>query len=82
MICTYILECDDKTYYVGSTNDLDRRISEHEGGKSRYTKKKLPVRLVFKKEFEDIKKARKFENFIKRQRNRNLYNKLINGAFV
>ncbi len=82
MICSYILKCNDNTYYVGSTRNFDRRILEHEGGKSKYTKKKLPVELVFKKEFQSLKEARKFEDFIKKQRNRNFYNKLINGAFV
>ncbi|MBI4098375.1 MAG: GIY-YIG nuclease family protein [Candidatus Levybacteria bacterium] len=76
------MQCNDKTYYVGSTNNFDRRILEHESGQSKYTKKKLPVKVVFKKEFQNLKQARKFEYFIKRQRNKDFYSKLINGAFV
>ena len=82
MICAYILECSDGTYYVGSTNNLDRRLNDHEKGQSRYTKSRLPVKLVYNKEFDTLTKARKFEYFIKRQRNGEFYRKLINGAFV
>ena len=40
----YILECSDGSYYTGITNDLDRRVQEHnEGGASRYTRSRRPV---------------------------------------
>jgi len=43
----YILECGDKSFYTGITNDLDRRIKAHqEGVASRYTRSRLPVRLI------------------------------------
>jgi len=44
---TYIVQCSDDSYYVGSTWDLDRRIAEHNlGAGARYTAKRKPVRLV------------------------------------
>jgi len=44
----YMLECADKTLYTGITNDLDRRMAEHEAGKgARYTKGRGPFRLVY-----------------------------------
>jgi len=76
MICAYILECSDGTYYVGSTNNLDRRLNDHDKGQSRYTKSRLPVKLVYNKEFGTLAEARKFEYFIKRQRNGEFYRKL------
>lgn len=79
---TYILECADKTYYVGSTNDLDRRFAEHTRGKNKWTKNRRPVKLVFKRTFQHLAEARKFEYFIKRQRNKHFYKKLISAAFV
>jgi len=43
----YILECSDKTLYTGITNDLDRRISQHNEGKgAKYTRGRGPVALV------------------------------------
>lgn len=64
---TYILECADSTYYVGSTNDIKRRIREHESGKGGiYTSTRLPVKLkrVFK--FESVQKAFRFEHRVKK----------------
>jgi len=44
----YILECADGSYYVGSTVDLARRLSEHqEGLGAGYTRRRRPVRLVW-----------------------------------
>jgi putative endonuclease len=54
----YILECSDKTYYTGSTWDLDRRFQEHsEGIGSNYTSKRLPVILKYSLFFDSIKDA-------------------------
>jgi putative endonuclease len=45
----YILLCSDDSYYVGVTNDLERRLMEHQEGEkgSLYTSKRLPVQLVY-----------------------------------
>lgn len=44
----YMLECSDGTYYVGSTRDLEYRLSEHQEGKgAKYTSRRLPVKLVY-----------------------------------
>ena len=54
----YILECCDGSYYVGSTKDLGKRLSEHENGTgSNYTCKRLPVKLVYCEEYERIDDA-------------------------
>jgi predicted GIY-YIG superfamily endonuclease len=43
----YILKCGDGTLYTGITNDLDRRVRQHNNGTaSRYTRSRLPVNLV------------------------------------
>ncbi len=54
----YILECSDKSFYVGSTVNIERRLWEHQNGLGAvYTKKRLPVKLVFAEEFERIDEA-------------------------
>lgn len=54
----YILECVDGSYYTGSTNNLERRICEHqEMHGANYTKKRLPVKLVYYEEFSKIDDA-------------------------
>ncbi len=51
----YILECADGSYYVGSTNNLERRIWEHnEGIGAKYTARRRPVKLVYAAEFASI----------------------------
>ncbi|GAA5106033.1 hypothetical protein GCM10023339_02540 [Alloalcanivorax gelatiniphagus] len=59
---TYIVECADGSYYVGSTWDLERRISEHnEGLGAAYTKRRRPVRLVWAADFERVDEAYAYE---------------------
>lgn len=44
----YILKCGDGSFYTGITNDLERRLENHNNGcASRYTRSRLPVRLIF-----------------------------------
>ncbi len=58
MAWVYILKCNDDTYYTGSTKDLDRRIEQHQIGLgANYTKKRLPVKLVYSEEYKRIDDA-------------------------
>jgi putative endonuclease len=58
MAFVYILKCSDDSYYVGSTTDLTKRIEEHNNGLgANYTKKKLPVKLVYYEECQSIETA-------------------------
>ena len=59
---TYILQCANGEYYVGSTIDLARRLSEHQSGLGgKFTSSHLPVRLVYKEEYSSITQAFKRE---------------------
>lgn len=54
----YILECCDGTYYTGSTVDVEKRLYEHRSGNgANYTKKRLPVKLVYFEEYARIDEA-------------------------
>ena len=62
----YILSCSDNTLYTGWTNDLERRINVHSSGKgAKYTRGRLPVKLVYFEKFNDKKLAMKREYAIK-----------------
>ena len=67
MCYTYILKCSDGTYYTGWTNDLDKRLKAHNGGKSgaKYTRNRRPVTLVYYEEFQGKQEAMKREYAIK-----------------
>jgi UV DNA damage endonuclease len=62
----YILRCADGSLYTGITNDLERRIEQHNAGTaSRYTRSRLPVQLVYQEEPTTKSKALKRELAIK-----------------
>jgi putative endonuclease len=55
---TYILECVDGSFYTGSTKDLEKRLWEHNNGiGANYTKKRLPVELLYYEEYPRIDQA-------------------------
>jgi putative endonuclease len=64
----YILKCADKTLYVGCTNNLEKRLKQHNDSKSgaHYTKIRRPVVLVHSEEFTTLLEARGREAEIKR----------------
>ncbi len=75
---TYIVECADGSLYCGWTNDLDKRIADHNAGKgAKYTKPRLPVKLVYHEEFDTKEEAMSREWHIK-QLGREEKLKLIN----
>ncbi len=58
MAWMYILECADGSYYVGSTNYLERRLLEHQEGRgARYTTRRLPVKLIYTEEYSFVAEA-------------------------
>lgn len=63
----YIIECSDKTYYVGCTNGLERRLKQHNESKwgAHYTKIRRPVTLKYSEQFETLIEARRREAEIK-----------------
>ncbi len=65
MYYVYILHLINKSYYVGSTNDLKNRIEDHNKGKSPYTKKFRPVKLIYYSAFKTMNKALLFEKYLK-----------------
>ena len=62
----YILRCGDGSYYTGHTDNLDKRIAEHEAGEAdAYTSARLPVTPVFSQEFSSRSEALACERQIK-----------------
>lgn len=66
----YILECADTSLYVGSTNDLQKRLKEHNGSKNgaHYTKTRRPVVLRYSEELTTYGESRSREAEIKRMK--------------
>ena len=67
MYYTYILKCVDNSYYTGVTNNVERRLWEHNEGitDDSYTKSRLPVCLVYYEEYQNVNDAIAREKQIK-----------------
>ena len=63
----YVLECSDDSYYIGVSNNVEKRFHEHATGINRncYTYTRRPLKLVFSEIFSDPNSAIAFEKKIK-----------------
>jgi putative endonuclease len=68
MYYTYLLVCSDNSLYCGSTNNLEKRVHQHNHAKNgaHYTKIRRPVELVYSEEYATYSEARSREAEIKR----------------
>ncbi len=63
---TYILQCRDGSFYTGWTNDLEKRVRDHNTGKgAKYTKARRPVELIYFETFHTKEEAMQREYAIK-----------------
>ncbi|MCF2876220.1 MULTISPECIES: GIY-YIG nuclease family protein [unclassified Tenacibaculum] len=78
----YILKCSDEFLYTGMTNNMERRLKEHNEGlnKNCFTFKRRPLQLMFHQKFEDVNEAIYFEKKIKKW-SRQKKMSLINGDY-
>ncbi|MCI7326846.1 GIY-YIG nuclease family protein [Hornefia butyriciproducens] len=76
---TYILRCGDGSLYTGWTNNLEKRLEAHNAGRGgRYTRSRLPVKLVYYESFDTKNEAMRREAAIKKL-TRQEKEKLIKG---
>ncbi|MDO8517862.1 MAG: GIY-YIG nuclease family protein [bacterium] len=66
MYWVYALKSNIQKYiYVGMTNDIDRRIAEHNAGRAKTTKPYAPFKLIYSETAGDRQSARKREKYLK-----------------
>ncbi len=66
MWTVYILRCKDRSFYTGITNDLKRRLTQHRSGNaSKFTRSRLPVKLIYAEPAADRAEAGRRERRIK-----------------
>ncbi|KJQ76128.1 GIY-YIG nuclease superfamily protein [Streptococcus infantis] len=81
----YVVECRDGSYYTGYTTDVKKRVAVHNSGKgAKYTRARLPVKLIYAQGFDSKEEAMSAEalfksktrmqkeNYFKENHNRNL----------
>ncbi len=66
MFYTYAIKSLNRNYiYVGLTNNVNRRLEEHNKGYNKTTKPYKPFKLIYKEEFVTRNKAREKEKYLK-----------------
>ncbi len=73
----YIVENPQGIYYVGATEDLERRLSEHNRGQSNFTRGRGPWSLVYEESFPSFMEAHRRELAIKRKKRKSYIEWLI-----
>ena len=65
----YVVECRDGSYYTGYTTDVKRRVAIHNSGKgAKYTRARLPVKLIYAEGFDSKEEAMSAEALLKRKK--------------
>lgn len=64
----YVVECSDGTLYTGYTTDIQHRIKTHNAGKgAKYTRSRLPVKLIYQESFDSKESAMSAESYFKQK---------------
>lgn len=78
----YILKDQGGRFYVGSTNDLERRLSQHQSGHTQTTRNMDKPELVLAQEFVSIDAARKIEMKLKKLKRKDYIEKMIQDGCI
>lgn len=83
MNCVYILQSSvNDRFYIGSTNDLDRRVGEHNAGKTKSLQHLRPLQLVFYQEYQTMGQARRIESKLKKLKSKVIIERIIKEGFI
>ena len=67
----YVIQNREGNFYIGLSDDVDRRITQHNAGVCKWTRGKGPWTLVWQSDDLSLSEARKLENRLKRQKGGN-----------
>ena len=82
MFYVYILLLNNKQLYTGFTSDLKRRIKEHQKGKVKFTKKRLPIKLVHYEAYLLKKDAERREKYLKKTEGKRFLKQQLKELFT
>jgi predicted GIY-YIG superfamily endonuclease len=78
----YILQNDEGKYYIGSTENIEKRLLHHFGGHTPSTKRLGNLRLVFSQEYKLLKDARSIEYKLKKLKRHDYIANIIKDGFI
>ena len=77
----YIIQSEkDQSYYVGQTEDVEKRVIRHNAGREKYTGSRIPWKLAHVESFQTRIEAIRREREIKRMKSREYIARLIRGS--
>jgi len=83
MYTVYVLQSiKDHGYYIGCTTDLERRVSEHNNGKTLSLISRRPLEVIYSEEYSDQKVAYAREKKLKSYKGGEAFKKLISNGEV
>ena len=78
MFFVYLIQSEiDNSFYIGYSQDPIKRLLAHNNGKSIYTRRKMPWKLVYTEQYSSKTEALKREKFLKAQKNTEFYKRII-----
>ncbi len=78
----YILKSSDQRFYIGSTNNLERRLRQHHSGHTHSTKRMSDLTLVFNQQYDSLPEAREIELKLKKLKRHDYIEKIIQDGFI
>ena len=78
----YILKDSDYKFYIGSTNNMARRLAHHKYGGTHTTRKMKNPEPVLVQECKELKEARKIELKLKKLKRRDFIEKIIKDGYI
>ncbi len=78
----YILKDEEGKFYIGSTDNLERRIHQHKIGHTQTTKRMKNPIPVFNQEYPSLEQARKIENKLKKLKRKDYIEKIIKDGYI
>lgn len=78
----YILKDKGNKLYIGSTDNLERRMHQHESGHTQTTKRMKKITLVFHQEYPSLEQARQIEIKLKKLKRKDYIEKIIKDGYI
>ena len=82
MPCVYILQFENGNFYIGSTNDLERRMRQHVNGHTHSTYRLGRFKLVLKQNYSLLKDARAVESRLKKLKRHDYVAKIVQDGYI
>ncbi|MDD5032130.1 MAG: GIY-YIG nuclease family protein [Patescibacteria group bacterium] len=73
----YVIRSENSRHYIGLSENTEERVEEHNLGLSNWTSRYKNWKIIYKRKFDSLTEARRWENYLKRQKGGNGFKKII-----